>query len=169
MGGRPEDRAARLGTLLDCPLCDRAELPEALRPVRTSPVWDEQTMPNGLRRTHRLAPRTWGRLIVHRGRLRFAASTSPTIQIDLGTGESQAIPPEVEHEIEPLGVFNFSVEFFAVDRSGSSAEIQQAERHAVEEGGDPACWAGLLCPGCGAMAAGGHHRPNCPAAPKAST
>lgn len=29
------------------------------------------------------------------------------------------------------------------------------------EGGDPVCWAHLLCPGCGAMLTGGH-RPWCP-------
>lgn len=30
-----------------------------------------------------------------------------------------------------------------------------------DEGGDPACWAGLLCPECGAVLDGGSHRPGC--------
>ncbi len=38
--------------------------------------------------------------------------------------------------------------------SGSSREEQL-------EGGDPACWADLLCPACGAVLTGGH-RPRCP-------
>lgn len=30
-----------------------------------------------------------------------------------------------------------------------------------ESGGDPACWAGLLCPECFAMSEGGYHRDGC--------
>jgi len=32
------------------------------------------------------------------------------------------------------------------------------------EGGDPVCWAHLVCPECGAMISGGH-RPGCPSQP----
>lgn len=31
----------------------------------------------------------------------------------------------------------------------------------AEQGGDPACWAGLLCPDCGAVLDGGPHRQGC--------
>jgi TetR/AcrR family transcriptional regulator, lmrAB and yxaGH operons repressor len=31
------------------------------------------------------------------------------------------------------------------------------------EGGDPACWAGLVCEGCGLVLSEGLHRPSCPA------
>lgn len=31
-----------------------------------------------------------------------------------------------------------------------------------DEGGDPACWAGLVCPDCGSFARDGDHRPDCP-------
>ena len=34
----------------------------------------------------------------------------------------------------------------------------------LDEGGDPACWAGVLCPECGAVLDGGPHRQGCPAA-----
>ena len=32
------------------------------------------------------------------------------------------------------------------------------------QGGDPACWAGLLCPECGAVLGADPHRDGCPAA-----
>jgi tellurite methyltransferase len=160
----PGGRFDRLGTLLNCPLCDRAELPEGLRWVRRSPIWDERTMPAGLRRAHRVAAGTWGRIVVQGGRLRFGAATTPTIDVELEAGSTQAIPPEVLHEVEPLGAVRCSVEFFAVDRAGQ-AGTEEAESNAlVTEGGDPAWWAGLLCPECGAVVDGGFHRPDCSAA-----
>ena len=160
----PGGRSDRLGTALDCPLCDRAELPEGLRSVRTSPVWDERTMPAGLRRAHRVAAGTWGRIVVRSGRLRFAAATTPPIDVELGAGSTGGIPPGVLHEVEPVGAVRFSVEFLAVDRARQVATEVVGSTSPVTEGGEPACWAGLLCPHCDAVVDGGVHRPGCPAA-----
>ncbi len=94
-------RDARLGTPLDCPLCDRAELPARLRFVHRSAEWDAASLPAGFRRSHRLPSGTWGRLVVEDGLLAFRASTSPKIDRVLGAGACQPVPPGVEHEIEP--------------------------------------------------------------------
>ena len=107
------ERAGRVGTMLDCPLCDRAELPADLVVARTTDTWDEHTMPAGLRRAHRVAARTWGRLVVEEGELRFRARTEPAIDVTLTAGATQPIPPTVEHEVEPLGPVRFRVEFLA--------------------------------------------------------
>lgn len=105
------ERARRVGSALDCPLCDRAELPEDLRVVRTTATWDERTMPDGLRRAHRIGSGVWARLRVERGWLRFQACTSPALDVLVGPGDAQAIPPEVEHHVAPQGAVSFSVEF----------------------------------------------------------
>ncbi|MCA1845726.1 MAG: DUF3565 domain-containing protein, partial [Actinobacteria bacterium] len=55
-------RSARIGGELDCPLCDRAELPEGLALARVAGPFDAETLPDGLRRSHRVAERTWGSL-----------------------------------------------------------------------------------------------------------
>jgi tellurite resistance-related uncharacterized protein len=68
-------------------------------------------MPAGLRRAHRLAAGSWGRLQVEQGELRFRAQTRPALDVLLATAAAQAIPPEVEHEIEPHGSVRFFVEF----------------------------------------------------------
>ena len=73
-------RTAKLGMPLDCPLCDRAEMPEGLRFVRSSPEWTEQTVPQGLLRAHRLAHGTWGRIVVQIGTLRFIMFSEPRIE-----------------------------------------------------------------------------------------
>ena len=66
-----QGRAEHLGTPLDCPLCDRAELPAGLEVVRTAGPFDATTLPAGLRRSHRVADRTWGRLRVLKGAVGF--------------------------------------------------------------------------------------------------
>jgi tellurite resistance-related uncharacterized protein len=104
-------RSWHVGTALDCPLCDRAELPPDLEVIRVTDTWDEQTMPQGLRRAHRIASGTWARLRVEAGALRFRAQTDPAIDVVLGVDASQTIPPTVLHEVEPCGSVRFFVEF----------------------------------------------------------
>jgi tellurite resistance-related uncharacterized protein len=106
-------RQQRVGTALACPLCDRAELPPDLAVVRTTPQWDEHSMPEALRRAHRVRSGVWGRLHVGRGRLRFVAHTTPVLDVVVKAGEAQPIPPDVEHAIEPKGPVRFSIEFLA--------------------------------------------------------
>lgn len=145
-----DGRAGHLGSVLPCPLCDRAELPDGLRFVRSSAIWDGHTMPHGLRRAHRITSGTWGRIVVHDGRLRFRASTSPPLEVVIDANTFQAIPPDVEHEVEPLGPVRFAIEFLAVDRRQERTVPHRLA--VVEEGGDPACWAHLVAEDSGTIA-----------------
>lgn len=104
-------RAARVGTPIDCPLCDRAELPEGLRAVRTTAELTEATAPLALRRDHRVAARTWGLLAVTSGGLRFVAETSPPIDRWVTPGDAQPIPPEVAHHVELTEPARFTITF----------------------------------------------------------
>jgi len=149
-------RSGRLRSPLDCPLCDRAELPANLRFVRTSPEWNERSLPTGLRRSHRLGNGTWGRIHVHQGRLQFSMASQPPLHHELVRGEEQAIPPEMDHEVRPVGSVRFSLDFLAVDRVDATHA-----RAPVDQGGDPACWSGLVCPDCGAILDGSEHRSGC--------
>ena len=106
-------RDARVGQLLDCPLCDRTELPDGLRSVRTTATWDENTVPGALLRAHRVAPGTWGLLEVQRGELRFLAETEPRLEVVVTPSQPQPIPPEVEHRVELTGPVRFRVSFLA--------------------------------------------------------
>jgi tellurite resistance-related uncharacterized protein len=105
------ERDRRTGTTLNCPLCDRCELPDGLVVVRTTPTWDERTMPNALRRSHRVASGTWGRLRTEHGSLRFVARTDPLTDVILDSDRAQGIPPDVEHYIEPHGPIRFAIDF----------------------------------------------------------
>lgn len=150
------ERGARIGAPLECPLCDRAELPTFVRHVRDSAVWNARTMPAGLRRRHRLGRGTWGVIHVQTGVLRFDGEEMPA-------GATHAIPPDVEHEVEPVGHSEFWLEFLTVDRAAQATSGQLSDAgDPADQGGDPACWAGLLCPECGAVMDGNPHKAGCP-------
>lgn len=104
-------RAGRVGSDRDCPLCDRCEIPADLVVLRTTPTWDAGAMPAGLRRHHRVAAGTWGRIRVEAGALRFVAATEPVTDVTVPAGATQAIPPEVEHHVEPVSAVRFCVDF----------------------------------------------------------
>lgn len=104
-------RDARIGRPLDCPLCDRAELPEDLKVTRTTATWDEGTVPAALRRDHRVAAGTWGLLEVEAGDLRFLAETNPPIDTLVTPKQAQPIPPDVDHHVEMGSSARFHITF----------------------------------------------------------
>ena len=106
-----EGRAEHLGRQLDCPLCDRAELPPGLAVARVAGPFDASTLPAALRSAHRVADHTWGRLHVLEGSLGFTMETTPPIDVRLGAGEEQAIPPGVPHALAVDGPVRVAIEF----------------------------------------------------------
>jgi len=106
------ERADHIGTALDCPLCDRAELPEGLRVVRTAGPFDADNLPAGLRKTHQVAERTWGCLRVIEGTVHFSMETDPPISLLLVAGQDQAIPPGVPHHLHVEAPMLVAVDFY---------------------------------------------------------
>ena len=104
-------RRERLGAELDCPLCDRAELPEGLVVARTAGPFDDATLPAGLRRAHRVGARTWGRLRVLEGAVGFAMETDPPLDRRVVAGDAQPIPPGVPHAVGVDGPMRMEVDF----------------------------------------------------------
>jgi tellurite methyltransferase len=95
-GGRRE----HAGTDIECPLCDRAELPVGLHVVRTAGPFNQDTIPAGLREDHRVAEGRWGCLRVIEGVVGFVMQTVPPLHLRLHVGERQPIPPGVTHHLE---------------------------------------------------------------------
>lgn len=106
-----EGRSAHIGTELDCPLCDRTELPDGLSVLRTTDTWTDATVPEGLLRRHRVAARRWGVLRVLAGEVRFWAATDPEVDRLLVAGDSQPIPPELDHRVVLVGPVQLQVDF----------------------------------------------------------
>lgn len=104
-------RRAQLGKDLDCSLCDRAELPAGLHLARTAGPFDERSLPEALQHDHRVADRTWARLRVIDGSVRFTIAMDPPGVARLAAGASQAIPPGVPHALELIGPVLLAVDF----------------------------------------------------------
>jgi tellurite methyltransferase len=103
-------RAGRIGTPLDCPLCDRAELPGGLTTVRTLGPFDAGDLPAGLRSAHRLPDGTWGLVRVLDGSVGLAVETDPPILARVGAGGSHPLPPGVDHRLVVDGPVRLAVD-----------------------------------------------------------
>lgn len=86
-------------------------LPAGLRLARTTPTFDQDTVPPGLLATHRVADRVWGRLVVHTGALTFHFEDEPGRHRRVGAGQDLVIPPNRPHHLELDGPVTFAVEF----------------------------------------------------------
>jgi tellurite resistance-related uncharacterized protein len=95
-------RQARIGAALDCPLCERAEMPEGLVKVEQVGSWDEMTFPPGLQQHHLSATGRWERLCVLDGQVGIGfdqAGESPGPPVQVHAGGCQVIPPAVSYRV----------------------------------------------------------------------
>jgi len=86
-------------------------LPEDLELVRTTPVFDEHSVPAGLLRAHQVAEGVWGRLVVHEGGLVFVFEDVADEPRPVSAGGHVVIPPARPHHLVVDGPVRFVVEF----------------------------------------------------------
>ena len=87
-------------------------MPPGLVLTRTTPEFDETTVPRALLAAHTVAAEVWGRLCVRAGCVRFVFEADPSSYIELSAGEHIDIPPLEAHRVEPLRGARFVVEFY---------------------------------------------------------
>ena len=83
----------------------------AAEPYKRTRVFDEKTLPAGLRREHRTKPGVWGIIRVLEGRLRCHALDAASEMI-LDPGQPGLVQPDEPHRVEPLGPMRMQVEFY---------------------------------------------------------
>ncbi len=86
-------------------------IPERFTLARTTDAFDNDTVPAGLLKAHRVADSVWGRLVVHAGSVRFVFEDEPDAAAVLKAGETLVIPPARLHHVELDGPATFAVEF----------------------------------------------------------
>ena len=80
-------------------------------PYRTTPVFDETSLPAGLRRNHRTKAGVWGVIRVLEGELIFTLLDPPGEQ-RLNPERPGLIIPEQPHFVTPAGPMRMRVEFY---------------------------------------------------------
>jgi tellurite resistance-related uncharacterized protein len=102
-----EGRMAHIDSPIECPLCDRAEMPEdGIVLLRRMGPWDQTQLPDALRKSHTVPGGNWARLHVVAGEvgLQFHPDDTPPGELrHLAAGEYQPIPPTVPHRVVLLG------------------------------------------------------------------
>lgn len=80
-------------------------------PYRSTPVFDETTLPAALRREHRTRAGVWGVIRVLEGRLKFSLADGIGDTV-LTPDRSAIVLPEQTHRVEPLGPMRMQVDFY---------------------------------------------------------
>ena len=85
-----------------------------LAPYKRTPVFDETTLPDGLRREHRTKAGVWGIIRVLEGRLCYRV-LDPASETVLDPESPGLVLPGQPHSVEPLGAMRMQVEFYDRD------------------------------------------------------
>lgn len=101
------------------------QIPEGFDLQRTTPTFDNDSVPAGLLKAHQVADRVWGRLVVHTGELTFVFEDTGTPLV-VHAGDHVVIPPTRPHHLELDAPATFAVEFYA-SRSNPRGERRGPE------------------------------------------
>lgn len=84
--------------------------PTSVAPYRSTPVFDEHTLPQALRRDHRTKEGVWGVIRILSGQLKLViAETGETRLLD--PGAPGVVLPEQLHFVEVVGPVRMQVDF----------------------------------------------------------
>ena len=87
-------------------------------PYKSTPVFDENSLPAGLRRDHSTKAGVWGVIRVLEGELLFERGGEART---LTSGTPALILPEEKHRVEPLGRMRMQIDFYDVEPGALTA------------------------------------------------
>ena len=86
-------------------------LPSGVSHFKTTPVFTQDTVPEGLLNDHTTKAGVWGLIEVQSGTLSYTI-TGEADSYMLSPGKPGVIEPEVKHHVKPLGDVAFTVSFY---------------------------------------------------------
>lgn len=81
------------------------------QPYRSTPVFDEHTLPSALRSRHNTKTGVWGVIKVLEGRVRLTY-LEPLSDRLLAAGDHAIVEPQQWHFVTPLGGMQMQVDFY---------------------------------------------------------
>lgn len=81
------------------------------RPYRSTPVFDQNTLPSALLSRHNTKAGVWGVIKVLEGELKLTY-LDPQSERDLSKGDSAVVGPQQWHYVTPSGEFQMQVDFY---------------------------------------------------------
>jgi tellurite resistance-related uncharacterized protein len=82
-----------------------------MTPYRTTPVFDQDSLPDALRREHSTKAGVWGVIRVLEGRLLYLVADPPSAEL-LTPDRPGLVRPCQVHRVETLGKVRMQVEFY---------------------------------------------------------
>ncbi|MGE4430440.1 MAG: DUF1971 domain-containing protein [Sphingobium sp.] len=89
----------------------QAEKGEVPRPYRSTPVFDQDTLPAALRGRHSTKAGVWGLIRVIEGQLRLTYMEPPS-EVLLDPGHAGLVEPQQPHFVTPMGEMKMQVDFY---------------------------------------------------------
>jgi len=83
----------------------------AAEPYKSTPVFDEQSLPDAIRGRHSTKAGVWGLLRVLEGEIRLVFH-DPRREVTVTPENPAPIPPEALHHVEVTGPMRMQVEFY---------------------------------------------------------
>jgi tellurite resistance-related uncharacterized protein len=87
-------------------------IPKALALYKTTPVYDQTSVPKGLLRAHNTKEGSWGKIIIEEGSLLYRILEPEFEEITLTPETVGVAEPVFKHEVELVGKVRFYVEFY---------------------------------------------------------
>ena len=87
-------------------------LPTHVAKYSETRLFDETTIPENVRTSHRTKETVWGKLVVRSGALEYVVPGPPERTRVVEAGDSVIIEPAVEHYVRPSRKVTFLVEFY---------------------------------------------------------
>ncbi len=81
------------------------------KPYKSTPVFDENTLPAGLRKEHRTKVGVWGVIRILEGQVKYRV-LDPVSETVLDPDHPGLVLPDQPHFVEPLGPMQMTVEFY---------------------------------------------------------
>lgn len=89
----------------------QANEPSPPLPYRSTPIFDQDTLPAALRGRHSTKAGVWGLIRVIEGQVRLTYMEPPS-EIMLDPGNAGLVQPQQPHFVTPMGAMKMQVDFY---------------------------------------------------------